>query len=235
VETVTLPAAIAELITSVDAFEIIRDQVAAILAVETANQQALAVAASLDPYPWALRIFSERTNAWGEFQDLPDDMPRDPVVPVVNVWWHGLNFDQSASNVVERQKGTSTLYVDCYAYATSEDIAAGGHRPGDQLAALEVHRVARLVRRMLMAGTYTYLGLRGVVWRRWIASIDMMEPAMDAYQAQRIGCARLLLQVDHSEYSPQVSGEPLELLSVGVKRAETGELFFTANYPDGAT
>lgn len=221
------------LIDKVDTFEILRDQIASILLLETQSQQALAVAASppRDPYLWALRVFSERSNPWGEFQDLPDDVERDPVQPIVNVWWNGLQFDQSASNVVERQKGTSTFYVDCYAYATSEDISGGGHRPGDQLAALEAHRAVRLVRNILMAATYTYLGLRGTVWRRWISAIDMMQPEQDAHAAQRIGCARLTLQVDHSEFSPQVSGEPLELLSVGVKRAETGELYFTATYP----
>lgn len=219
------------LIEKTDVFEQVRDQLGAILLAEVASQRALALAATppRDPNDYTLRVFLERSNPFGEFLDLPSGGP-DPL-PLVNIWYNGTTYDKSTSNVVERQKGTSTFYIDCYAYGTSENVGSGGHRPGDLVASLAVHRVARLVRNILMAGTYTYLGMRGVVWGRWIAGLDMMEPAQDSHAAQRVAALRITLQVDHNEFSPQVHGEPFEGLSVFVKRAETGQLFFTASFP----
>jgi hypothetical protein len=227
-------AALPELIDKLDTFEIVRDEVAAILLLETTQQQALAVATlptPRDPYPWAFRVFTERMNPWGEFLDLPTDTGPLPILPLVNVWWSGITFDKSASNVVERQKGTSTINVDCYAYATSEDILGGGHKPGDENAQRAVQRVVRLVRNILMAGQYTYLGLQGTVWTRWIHGIEIFEPPVDVRSAQRIGAARITLHVDHSEFSPQVGGVPLELISTTVERGDTGQIYFTADHP----
>jgi hypothetical protein len=219
------------LIDKLDSFELVRNEVAAILLAETTSQQTKAIAAGKPTaYPWQFRVYLERTNPWAEFQELPDEQTA-PVVPIVNVWFNGLTADLSGSNVIERQKVTSTIFVDVYTYAVSEDVEAGGHRPGDQLAAIELHRVVRLVRNMLMAGTYAWLGLRGLVARRWISSIDVLEPALDVRAAQRIGAARITLLVDHQEYSPQVTGEPLEALSAQVERESTGQIYFTATFP----
>jgi hypothetical protein len=216
---------LAQLVDKLDTFEVIRDQIAAILLTETASQMALAAAAlpPRDPGQWDLRIFTERTNPWGEFVEI-DDPAYDPS-PIVNVSYNGTSYDERASNVVERQRGTSTYYIDCYAAALSEETDAG-HMPGDQRAALEVQRAVRLVRNYLMAGQYTYLGLRGTVARRWPQGIETFEPPADAKSVQRLGIARLTLLVMHDELSPQTVGQPLELLSVNVKRAPSGELSF---------
>jgi len=215
---------LAQLVDKVDSFEIIRDQIAAILLTETASQQALAVAAlpPRDPGKWALRVFTERTNPWGEFVEL--DADADPT-PIVNVTYNGSSFDERASNVIERQRASSTYYIDCYTAAASEETDAG-HTPGDQRAAIEVQRVVRLVRNYLMAGQYTYLGLRPIVARRWPSGIETFAPPNDAKAVQRLGIARLTLQVMHDEHSPQTVGEPLELISVNVQRAPSGELSF---------
>lgn len=227
-----MPALITELIDKVDVSEVIRDQLGALLLVETTKQQELAAAAARDPALWAFRVFSERTNPWAEFIDLPDDDTVDPSIdltPIVHVWWDGITFDKSASNVVERQKGTSTFNVDVYTVGVSA-ATLEGHQPGDQAARLEMARVVRLVRNILMSAQYTYLGLRGTVWNRWIASIETFEPPMDVRAAQRIGAARIVLQVDHSEFSPQAPVVQLEGITVNVERGETGQLYFTAKY-----
>jgi len=219
-----------ELVDKVDVFELVRDQIGALLLIETEQQQLLATAAARDPTPWDLRVYTERTNPFGEFVDLVEG--EDPPRPIVNVSYSGSTYIKSSSNVVERQRADSTYFIDCYAVAVSQDVAGGGHRPGDELAALEVQRVIRLVRNYLMSAEYTYLGLRGTVGGRWIASIETMDPQLDALQVQRVGAARITLTVDHSEYSPQVRGEPLELLSLNVRRAADGELsYFTATFP----
>lgn len=225
-----MAAVIQRLIDKLDGFEIVRNKVGAILLLESQHQQTLALAASRDMNDWAFRVFSERTNPIGEFLDIPDDASSPPLVlPIVNVWYNGTTFDKSASNLVERQKGTSTINVDVYTYATSADQLVG-HSPGDERAARELHRVVRLVRNILMAGSYTYLGLRGFVWERWLPAIEIFEPPTDGRAAQRIGAARLGLQVVHNEFSPQYEGVPLEGVDLSVLRRESGELYIEADF-----
>jgi hypothetical protein len=216
-----MPALISELITKVDNAEIIRDQIAAILAVELANQQLLSGG---QPQP---RVFIERANPWGQFLDVESP----PAAPVINVWWDSSTFEEATSNVVERQKAEAVYNIDCYAGAPSSDVQAGGHIPADEQAARETQRTVRLARNILMAGHYTYLGLRGLVWKRFPQTISMFQPQIDNRGAVRVMAARLALQVHFSEFSPQVTGEPLELLMIEVNRKETGELLLRAQYP----
>ncbi len=213
------------LIDKRDNAEIIRDQIAAILAVESAHQVALAAEAGKpDPDAWRLRVFQERSNPW---ENLPG--PDGETSPVVNVWWDSSTFDTSASNVVERQKSDGTYYVDCYAYGQSSPTAEG-HVAGDKAAAEAVQRAVRLCRNILMAGPYTYLGLRGVVWRRWVNSISIFQPQQDGQNVHHIVGARLSFGVEFNELAPQVQPEALDLLTVGIHRADTGELIVEASY-----
>lgn len=217
-----MPALIAELITKRDNVEIIRDQIAAILAVELANQSLLS--GNL-PYP---SVFIERSQPWGQFLEATAAMP-----PVINVWFDSEAFEGASSNVVERQKSEAVFNVDCYGAGVSQDDGnpTGGHDPGDLQAALEAQRAVRLARNILMAGAYTYLGLRGVVWKRFPQTISMFQPQLDNRGVQRIVGARLALMVHFNELSPQVQGEPLETLMIEVFRAGTGQLYLRAQYP----
>lgn len=217
-----MPALIAELIDKVDNAEIIRDQIAAILTIELANQGVLSGG---QPQP---RVFIERSNAWGQF--LAAESP--PAQPVINVWWDSSTFEDSTSNVVERQKAAAVYNIDCYGAAASEDVQGGGHIPGDEQAAREAQRALRLARNILMAGQYTYLGLRGVVWKRFPQTITIFQPQIDNRAALRVVAARLALQVHFSEFSPQAAGVALETLMIEVHRKETGQLYLRAQYPN---
>jgi hypothetical protein len=88
----------------------------------------------------------------------------------------------------------------------------------------------RLVRNILMAGEYTYLALRGVVWRRWVDNISIFQPQQDSENVHHIVGARLSFRVEFNEYSPQVQPVTLELLSVDVKRTENDEIVVEADY-----
>ena len=213
------------LIDKFDNFEIIRDQIAAILKIEITSQQALATAAAKDPDDWKLRIFAERSNPWEQYLNDPEADPS----PIVNIWFDNSNFDQSGSNIAERQKTEAVFNIDCYGYGVSEDDGAG-HKPGDREAAFEVQKALRLVRNILMAAEYTYLGLRGSVWQRWPQAITVFQPQIDGRQVQQIVGARLAFRVVFNEFSPQVVAETLELLSVDVKRTEDGEIVLEADY-----
>lgn len=216
---------IAELINKQDNFEIIRDEIAAILATEVASQMALATVAGEDPNDWKLRVYLERSNPWEVFLNEQTDRS-----PLINVWYDNSNFNARASNSVERQKSESIFNIDCFGFGMSQDTPSGGHKAGDQEAALEVQRAVRLVRNILMAGTYTYLGLRGLVWSRWPQSVTVFQPQIEARQIQQIVGARIAFKVVFNEFSPQVPSETLDLVSAEVSRSEDGAVVVNADY-----
>lgn len=216
---------ISELIDKQDSFEIIRDEIAAILATEIANQQALATDAGKDPNDWRLRVYTERSNPWEQFQG-----PDSDTSPLVNVWYDNSNFDPGASTVVERQRTEAVFNIDCYGYGISEDTPGGGHKAGDEEAAFAVQRALRLVRNILMAGEYTYLGLRGLVGQRWPQSTTIYQPQIDSRTVQQIVAARLAFRVTFNEFSPQVQPVELERVATDVLRTEDGEIVVEADY-----
>lgn len=213
------------LIDKQDNFEVVRDQIAGILKTETISQQVLATAAAKDPDDWKLRIFLERSNPWEQL--LNNDTDRSPII---NIWYDNSSFDQSGSNISERQKTEGIFNIDCYGYGKSSDEIAGGHKPGDREAALEVQRALRLVRNILMAAEYTYLGLRGLVWQRWPRSVTVFQPEIQGRTVQQIVGARLAFRVVFNEFSPQVIAETLELMSINIERTEDGEILVEADY-----
>lgn len=234
-----MAALIESLIEGLDTFELVRDQIAAILKVEIEHQQALASAAGQDPKAWNVRVFSERAQPWEEYQDAPDRNIEgdDRHVPIVNVRFDTDSVDLGASNVVERQKFDAVYNIDCFGHGKSHGTEHG-HEPGDELAAIECHRAIRLVRRILMSAHYTYLGFpRGadqLVWGRMIQSRTVFQPQLETRAVQNIVGARLSLRVSLSEFSPQWPGNPLELIAVAVHRSETGEIYLRADYDLGA-
>lgn len=214
-----------ELIDKQDTFEIIRDQIAAILTLEVVNQKALAVSAGKDPALWDLKIYIERANPFEAYQDDSPD-----VTPIVSVWFDNEQFDKSASNLVERQKGTGIFNIDVYAVGVSQTDGSG-HKPGDREAALNAQRAIRLVRNILMSGENTYLQLtRQTAWDRIPQAVTLFQPTIGEQPVQNIMGARLALSVSYNEFSPQVSGDIMELLSVDIKRTEDGEIVAEADY-----
>jgi len=227
-----LTAQIDDLIVDRDNFEIIRDQIAAILLVESKRQQQIAAAAGQDPEQWRLRVYVEASNPWASWvgEDNDDDARRDES-PVVNVQFDQDEVDRGKSNVVSRQHHNGTFFCDCYGYGISTE-ELHGHRRGDRVAAFEAQRAARLVRKILMASHYTYLGMQGVVGIRMTQSRTMFRPQIDARTVHKIEALRLSLSVGFNEFSPQVQGQPLELISASVFRSEVdGQLLLRADYP----
>lgn len=229
-----MPAKILELIEKIDHSETVRDEIAAIIKLESENQQELAALESKDPRLWDLRVFIERANPWSEFEVAPDQLDG---TPIVNVHFDTESIDLKGSGTVEQQTYDGVFNIDCYGYGVSADNPDeydedGGHTPGDEEAAREAQRAARLVRNILMAGAHTYLGLRGIVGRRYVQSITAFQPPIDARPVQRICGVRIVLHVRYVETSPQVSGQPFETVFATALRLETGEIYFTALYGD---
>lgn len=216
-----MAALIAELIDKVDNVELVRDEIAAILALESANQVNLAFDAGEDEKLWKLRVFMERSSPLDEWTHLDADETAKETSPIVNVWLSGVTYDESRSDAVERQLATATYNIDCYGYGISAQRSGRGFDAGDELAARAAQRATRLVRNILMSSQYTYLGHRGLVWKRWIRSGDFVLPAKDGKAIDRIAGSRLELTVDLNEFSPQYQGEPLELISLQVTQSTT--------------
>lgn len=206
--------------TTLDAYELVRDKIAEILAFELAGQAALGLPALRVP-----RVFTERSSPWGAAVADPPD-PR----PIVNVWFDTQSFDLSASNVGGRQLADGSFNVDVYAFAASVETVSG-HMPADEGAARGAQEAMRLCRRILMSDHYAYLGLRGLVGRRWPQTLGFMQPEIETLPEQRVCAGRLVLGVKFNETGPVTSGPPLETIRLGVRRAESGELYFEAQYP----
>lgn len=225
-----MTAKLTELIDKLDYVEIVRAKLGEILLVESAQQQQHARdAGDKDPELWKLRVYVERSNPWEEFRDSKDRSP------LVNICWDNSQDDEKSSDTSRRQRVHAVFNIDCYGAGTAK-ASEEGHDPADEQAAFARDRALRLVRNILMSAHYTYLDLRpdensvGVTGR-WRQSVQAFQLPIDARTTVRIAAARLALRVSFNEFSPQVVGVPLELVSVTAINAATGEVFFKADYP----
>lgn len=222
----TFPAAvtIGQLIDKQDSFEIVRDRIGEILKANFTEQETLATGAGEDPLLFTAKVFIERSNPFEEWLNDPDSADQ---VPIINIMYDTSSFDGAGGNNIDRQKTTGTFNIDCYGYAKAEDDGnpVGGHTPGDLAAILAVQRCVRLARNIIMAGQNAYLQLQGLVWKREIQAITMFQPAIDGRTIQQVVACRMAVSVVFNETAPQITGEPMDLVSYEVFRAETGELY----------
>jgi len=216
---------IAALIDKYDNYELVRNEIAAILLAETSSQQALATAEGKDPTLWAFDVYLERFNPWERYIN-----DRTEKTPIVNVWYDSDTTDLGASELISRQKHDGIFHIDCYGRGISRSDGGAGHVPGDRDAVLEAQRVTRLVRNIIMSSTYTYLNMQGVVWRRYVQNRMIFQPSDNQRPVQQVMAGRLTLAVEYNETSPQYEGDTLELISAEVSRADDGKVYFTAEY-----
>jgi hypothetical protein len=213
-----LPAQLDALLSTRDNFEVVRDQIAAILKLELVHQGEL----GLTPVP---RVFVERSSPWGPLVESPINL-----TPIINVWFDTETFDGAASNIVSRQRADGTFNVDAYGFGMSTE-AGPGHEPGDLAAAFACQKTLRLVRQILMSAPYTYLGLRGLVGKRWPQTLGVFQPPIDARAAHHVVAGRLALAVQFNEFGPEIEAAVIETLAVEVFRETTGEVYLAARYP----
>jgi len=224
------------LIDKQDNSEVIRDQIAAILLCDVAEQMNLAGLAGKDPEKWNLQIYTEATDPYEKWLNIGEDENFDfsslDKSPIVNVWFQSEDFEMAASNVVENQKANGTFNIDVYALGINESDGGTGQISGDKAAALEAQRAMRLVRNILMGGVNTYLQLRKTVWRRWTRNIEFFQPQLGQTNVQQVVAGRLSLGVEYSEFAPQITPVNLEEVGIKVRRAEDGEVVLEADYVD---
>lgn len=200
--------------------EAVRDRIGTLLQANFEEQVTLANNAGEPPEDFDARVFTERTNPW-------EQLRRDDLTPIVNVARDNADFNQSASSTVDNQKAEQRYNVDCIAFGQSEQTPEG-HDPGDLLASLEVQRVARMVRHIIMAPQNTYLQLRGTVWKRWIESTQMLQPPDQG--TTHVVAARLTLMVHFTESAPQGDPNLLETVYAEGIRESDGKIVLAAQY-----
>lgn len=214
------------LIDKQDGFELIRQQIVALLVAERDNQIALAEAASRDVSDWQFKVYEERFSPWEAALNADGVVPD----PIVNVWFDSDSFEGSSSTRAETQKCTAAYNIDVYGFGVPKDTDEG-HDPGEMLATFASHRVTRLVRNILMASQNTYLQLpRGTAWDRQIQSRQSYQPRLDQRAVIETVALRMRYQVSFNEVSPQYEGVPLENLVATVLRHETGEVYAVLDF-----
>lgn len=216
-----MSAVITTLIDKQDSNEIVRDQLAAILAIETANQRTLAISESKDPDDYSFSVYIERSRPWESNE-----------MPLANIMFDNDRFDNKNSNMIDRQRATGTFHIDCYAKKDTTD-----ENEGDELSSREADRIARFVRNIIMAGEYTYLllgarelGTDSMVSKRYVMRREKFQPDIRNEGFENIIACRVTVEVEYDEFSPQAETEDFELLINSCTRGEDGKVLFGTEY-----
>ncbi len=219
---------ITTLIDKYDNMELVRDEVAAVLALEKNNQIVLATAAGKDTALWNFDVYSERSSPWELVEDADGKIIRQ--VPLVNVYLASASNLGTSGDDVNLAVYNTVINIDCLS-AKANKTVDGTMIKGDKLAALDVQRVARLVRNILMAAVYRKL-IAGVTTARMIQSITMFQPNINDHPAQHCVGARLVYACTVNEYSPQYDAPELELVSGEATRGDDGAVLFGTDFDE---
>ena len=121
--------------------------------------------------------------------------------------------------------------VDVYGWGVTQDDGAGGQLPGDREAAFTAQRGYRLCRNILMAAENIYLQMQGLVWTRWVQSINEFQQQLGENAAHDVIGMRLGFEVQFNEFAPQVEAAgDLEFVSIDIFRNSDGLLVAEADY-----
>lgn len=214
-----ITAQIQELLSTPDNIEKIRDRIAAILKLELTSQYERAMDTHIeDADDYRILVFLEADRPWQSTEG--------GAFPLVNVQLLDYKpLEASRGCSVGRKNYTAQFAIDCYARGRPDNPDYFD----DADASLKAWKVGRVVRSILMAGQYTYLGMRDVVSRRAITKGETGRPSdatMDDSAVAVIVC-RLLFSVDYYEDSPQAAPVEFEGMSF-IATGQGGEVLFGA-------
>lgn len=221
-------ALIKTLIDKKDTFEIIRDEIAAILVLEVANQKALATAAKKDPALWDFNVFIERSNPW-ELRETSDGKP-DGEPPLVNIFFDTDAMGSEANLYDPQIPYTGIFNIDCYGAKNTKEESQGVHSAGDELSARESQRIARIVRNILAGNEYQRLNIPEYVSHIKIRQRNSLQPNIQDRPAQNIMVTRIVLEIKYLEFNYETIPETLELVSNKCEITEDGLIYFTLDF-----
>jgi hypothetical protein len=224
-----MSAKIEQLIDKQDTFEIVRDEIAAIIELEKENQKSLAIEADKNPALWDFDVYVERSNPW-ELIENPLNGEILSETPLINIYFDQMSFDDSASNFIEQQKADAVFTIDCLSAKNHLRDKTDTITRGDKLASFDAQRIVRLVRNIIMAAEYSYLGLQGIVSWRGFQSVTMFQPNINDHPAQNVIGCRMNLAVNFIETSPQIQPVTIELISLQCERDSDGKIYFNYTF-----
>jgi hypothetical protein len=211
------------LINKTDNFEIIRDKIAEILAVETVHQQAMATADGHDPADWRFLVYAERANPWELFRDGAN------TTPIVNVCHDDSPVDLRASNLHTRQRHRSRYNIDCYAYSPSVETA-GGHVPGDESSAKLVQGIGRMIRNVIMHDDNRQLELPTIVQKRHVSTMMTFQPRVGNQPVQHVMGFRVVVESEHNETTDQFDSPTLDIINIQLFHEPDGQVIAELDY-----
>lgn len=194
-----------ELIKNPDNAEIIRDQLCGILSLETAHQYELALESS-DPVArdYKIEVYLENDEPWALQTE------EDNHYPIVNVSLQSVGGVSGSTNTNTTNR-RAVFFIDCYATGTFDGTGLSG-----RMAVIKAWKTARIVRNILEAANYAYLGLRGMVTKRTVTDLETGMPASNN-AAIRVCVVRVKLEVEFNEKSPQVKGVEIAPMNMVIK------------------
>lgn len=222
-------AKITVLIDKQDNMEIIRDEIAAILAVEIANQKVLAVAAGQDASDYDFNIYTEKSSPWELVENSEGEISSQ--VPLINIYIESANLNTSKASDVTSVVYSVKYNIDCIS-AKNSKITGGSKFSGDELASYDSQRVCRLVRNILQSSQYKYLNLPTIMMDRKLSSITMFQPQISERAAQHCVGARIVFQVDVIEYSPEYDAPILDTVFGSCTRGDDGKILFDVEFDE---
>lgn len=181
------------LIEDPDGFELVRNAIGQILVEEMEGQKLKAIAKALDPTPWDIPVFLERSHPW-------DALNAGIESPLINVWYDNSNTEGAKSNSVNQQS-QSVFNVECIGTVKTIETETG-QVSGDEATQLEVQRIARIARQIIMHPKYMTLGLSQVVGRRWMGTRQAFQPNSGQLPVNNVSACRLQFYVSHKESVP---------------------------------
>jgi hypothetical protein len=206
------------LLSDLDNVEFIRNQIAAILKIETENQYFLAEAAAApDKRDYKIPIYVEKARPWNITGETADQSP----FPLINILLNDIKQEAHPGSAVNEKKYTATFFIDCYGCGNiniENDIG-----DDDSLGTIRAWKTARIVRNILMSSYYTYLGNRGIVKKREITQIATGTPQNMPESAVSVTTCRISFLVEYFEKSPQAEGVPYEGM-LFKSLSDTGEI-----------
>lgn len=177
------------LLNEPDNIELIRDQIAALLAVDFAHQAELAAEAGVkSKRDYDVAVYVENENP---LQYVDDEEPESNPFPCVNVSVDS-SGNGSGTGSVNKQSMVATIFLDAYATGNTGSSEDFGMRAG-----LKAWKTARLCRRILRAEKNTFFRLRGIVgnvgWKFQAFEPDNVQSAI------RVRIVRITLTVPYVE------------------------------------
>jgi hypothetical protein len=196
-----------ELLDNPDNIEKIRNQIAVILKLECQNQFVLAREAGVENLAdYKIGVYLENERPW----QLTENSEGKNPFPLVNVQTVGFRRDESGGETVNKKKYVAEFVIDCYARGQPDNPEYGD----DTDSTIRAWRLGGIIRNIIMAGPYAYLGMRNIVRRRELTegrtgSPTNMSGNIDD-SALAVTICRMAISVWYSEESPQASGVDFE-------------------------